>query len=201
MKLDDLDTDINVEDQRGSGGGGFRFPMGGGGGLPVSGRMGCGTIAIIVIAALVFGVNPMTLLGGGEPIGQSPQTQTQTQTISGGQGASGICNADAASLFSCRALRSTDITWSSYFQTQGANYRKPALVFYSGNGQSGCGAAQSAMGPFYCPSDEKIYLDTAFFDELQTKFGAGGDFPIAYVIAHEVGHHIQKLIEIGRAHV
>jgi uncharacterized protein len=194
MRLDDLDDgnvsdDVQVEDQRGRGGGGFGFPMGGGG-MPVSGKMGCGTIIIMLIAALVFGVNPADMMGGGQQV-SAPTQQTQT-----GQAAAGAnCEANKASKFSCLVLLSNNRTWEKQF-TDGS-YRQPKLVFYEGGGQSGCGAAQSAMGPFYCPADEGIYLDTSFFDELSRKFGASGDFAQAYVIAHEVGHHLQKLT--GRA--
>lgn len=189
MRLDDLDTsDVNVEDQRGRGGGGFGFPSGGG--LPISGRMGCGTIAILIIAALVFGMNPADILGGGQgtPTAQVGAPSRQS-------GANAKCDADAASKFSCQVLKSTDLTWAKLFTDGG--YRKPKLVFYSRNGQSGCGAAQSAMGPFYCPADESIYLDTDFYGELSQQFGAAGDFAQAYVIAHEVGHHVQKLTGVA----
>lgn len=186
MRLDDLDTDVNVEDQRGRGGGGFGFPSGGGG-LPLGRSMGCGTFLLIIVAALIFGVNPMQILGGDA---NAPTTQVAPQGATG-KG----CDADAASRFSCQVLRSNNLTWNKQF-TDGS-FREPKIVFYAGGGQSGCGAAQSAMGPFYCPADEGIYLDTAFYQELSQRFGAAGDFAQAYVIAHEVGHHIQKLT--GRA--
>jgi uncharacterized protein len=185
MRLDDFDTSgVDVEDQRGSGGGGFGFPMGGGGGLPLGRSMGCGTIAIIIIASLIFGVNPMQILGGG-----APTEQAQAPHTAGNAGAG--CEANAASKFSCQVLASTNQTWGSLFD--GGAYQPPKIVFYARNGQSGCGAAQSAMGPFYCPSDQGIYLDTSFYDELSQRFGAAGDFAQAYVIAHEVGHHVQYL--------
>lgn len=191
MRLDDLDTDVNVEDQRGQGGGGFGFPMGGGGGLPLGRSMGCGTLLIVIVAALVFGINPMQILGG-DPSAPTTQVAPHTQgSAAAGQG----CNADAASKFSCQVLKSNNLTWAKQF-TDGS-YREPKIVFYSGGGRSGCGAAQSAMGPFYCPADEGIYLDTSFYDELSQRFGAAGDFAQAYVIAHEVGHHIQKLTGVA----
>lgn len=194
MRLDDLDDgnlndDVQVEDQRGRGGGGFGFPMGGG--LPVSGKMGCGTIILLLIGALVFGVNPGDMLGGGQQVGQTPQVQAPAETTAAGQG----CNANESSRFACQVLLLNNRTWKPAFTNGG--YREPKLVFYAGGGQSGCGAAQSAMGPFYCPADEGIYLDTAFFQELSQRFGASGDFARAYVIAHEVGHHLQNLT--GRA--
>lgn len=192
MRLDDLDTDVNAEDQRGQGGGGFGFPMGGGGGgLPLGRSMGCGTLLIVIVAALVFGINPMQILGG-DPSAPTTQVAPHTQgSAVAGRG----CDADAASKFSCQVLKSNNLTWSKQF-TDGS-YREPKIVFYSGGGRSGCGAAQSAMGPFYCPADEGIYLDTSFYDELSQRFGAAGDFAQAYVIAHEVGHHIQKLTGVA----
>ena len=100
-------------------------------------------------------------------------------------------------LFSCRVLKSTELTWGAIFQQQGEQYRAPRLEFYTGGAQSGCGYSSSAVGPYYCPRDEKVYLDTSFFDELANRFGAKGDFAQAYVIAHEIGHHIQKLTGIA----
>jgi predicted metalloprotease len=108
-------------------------------------------------------------------------------------GAAGACAVDQASRFSCQVLASTEDTWQRIFQEQGSAYRPAGFVFYGGRGQSGCGAAQAAMGPFYCPTDNSIYLDTSFYTELQNRFGAAGDFAQAYVIAHEVGHHIQQV--------
>ncbi len=187
MRLDDLDTNVNVEDQRG-GGGGFGFP--GGGGLPLGRSMGCGTFILVVIGALVFGVNPSQILG---PMGGTP-SEMQQPAQTGSVQAKG-CDADATSRFACQVLRSNDLTWGQLFSDGG--YRAPKLVFYSGRGSSGCGAAQSAMGPFYCPADRGIYLDTDFFAELSQRFGASGDFAQAYVIAHEVGHHIQHLTGVA----
>jgi uncharacterized protein len=194
MRLDDLDDgnlddDVNAEYQRGGrGGSGFGFP--GGGGMPVSGRMGCGTLAIVLIAALVFGVNPGDMLGGGGQVAPSQQASAPSASVDGT-----ACNSNAASKFSCQVLVSNNNTWAKQF-TDG-KYTKPGIVFYDRSGESGCGSAQSAMGPFYCPADQKIYLDTTFYDELKQRFGAAGDFAQAYVISHEVGHHIQFLT--GRA--
>ncbi|MEY4501502.1 MAG: hypothetical protein RIS52_1392 [Pseudomonadota bacterium] len=186
MRLDDIDTsDVNVDDQGNTGGSGF--PMGGGGGLPIGGRMGCGSLVLVLIAALVFGVNPGDMLGGGQ---QAPAPHAQTQGVAG-QG----CDGSALKKQSCQVLALGNQTWSKVF-TDGS-YRAPGIVFYDRNGQSGCGAAQSAMGPFYCPADEKIYIDTSFYDELGQRFGAKGDFAQDYVIAHELGHHIQKLTGIA----
>jgi len=186
MKLDDYRTSDNISDQRGGGGGGGpRFPIGGG-------KMGIGTILILGIAALVFGINPMELMQGGGMTGGAP-VQTQGPGAAGGQSADQSCAVDEKSMFSCQVLASTEDTWGALFREQGQTYRPATLTFYDRNGQSGCGAAQSAMGPFYCPADNGIYLDTSFFDELATRFGAAGDFAQAYVVAHEVGHHIQTI--------
>jgi uncharacterized protein len=198
MRLDDIDTsDVNVEDQRGQGGGGgFGFPMGGGGGggLPLGRGMGCGGIALMLIAVFVFGVNPGDIMGGGGQQQIAPHQTSQSSTAESGGTAGAGCEANAASKFSCQVLASADATWKAQFTS---GFRQPKIVFYAGNGQSGCGAAQSAMGPFYCPADEGIYIDTSFYDELQQRFGASGDFAQAYVVAHEFGHHIQKLTGVA----
>jgi len=191
MRLDDFDPNINVEDQRGSGGGG-----GGGGGLllgllPMIGsRFGCGGIVIALILLAVFGGlgNLGGLIGGGGGIGSTPSAQRA------GTDTSSSCTLTPESKAACNALSSADKTWSALFQRSGQSFREPKLVFYDGSGRSGCGAAQSAMGPFYCPTDQGIYLDTSFFGELANRFGAKGDFAQDYVIAHEFGHHIQNLL-------
>jgi len=194
MRLDDYRESDNVGDQRGQSFGG----MGGGGGggigmlfAIVGSRFGIGGIVLLVIGMMVFGMNPFGGSGGQRAV--SPQQQTQT----GQQSAARACKVDAASTFSCKVLASTEDTWAKLFQAQGARYTPPGLIFYSGQGQSGCGQAMSAMGPFYCPSDQRVYLDTEFFGELQTRFKAAGDFAQAYVIAHEVGHHVQYLSGIA----
>ncbi len=196
MRLDDFDPNINVEDQRGQGGG---FGGGGGGGgmlmglLPLIGsRFGCGGIVVALILFAVFGGlgNLGSMFGGG---GQT-SAPTRTERSGSGTGAQQACGVDASSRAACNAFSSADKTWEALFAQNGKKFEQPKLVFYSGNGQSGCGAAQSAMGPFYCPTDEGIYLDTSFFRELQDKFHASGDFAQDYVIAHEFGHHIQYLL-------
>jgi len=197
MRFDDYRESDNVGDQRGQsfgGGGGF-----GGGGLGllfglVGSRFGLGGIVVLVLGLMLFGFNPFG--GGGQ------------RAVSGGGGtevgrtvAQKACNADQASAFSCRVLASTEDTWGKLFGQAGRRYEPTALIFYSGRGQSGCGAAQSAMGPFYCPTDRRVYLDTSFYDELTNRFKAGGDFAQAYVVAHEVGHHVQDLLgTLGQAH-
>lgn len=191
MRLDDLDPSSNVRDQ---GSGGMGFGGGGGGGgmfgllfslLPMllGRKLGCGTL--LVIGVVGYFVMSSGMLGSGSS-GVAPQISQQQN------GANVACDTQAE-LFACRVLKSTENTWSQLIQ----NYRPATLNFYQGGGQSGCGAAQSAMGPFYCPSDQGIYLDTSFFDQMEKQMGAGGDFAYAYVVAHEVGHHIQNLAGIA----
>lgn len=186
MRLDDLDPSNNVDDL-GRGGGG------GGGGIPIlglllpflfRGKMGCGTIALLLVVG-AFYLFSGGLGGGGGPVSRQ---QAPGSATSGAQ----VCNTEAR-LLSCRVLASTEQVWTRIFAANGQRYQPPRLGFYEGGTQSGCGAASSAAGPFYCPPDQRVFLDTSFFDELQNRFGAKGDFAEAYVIAHEVGHHIQNL--------
>ncbi|TPG15279.1 KPN_02809 family neutral zinc metallopeptidase [Sphingomonas oligophenolica] len=191
MRLDDFDpNDIDVGDASRGGGRGF----GGGGGLllgllPMIGsRFGCGGIVVALILVAVFGGlgNLGGFVGGGGQVGQTPAGTARTATA--------LCSADAGHKAACNAFASAQDTWAAIFAKNGQQFEKPGLRFFNGNGQSGCGAAQSAMGPFYCPTDHDIYLDTSFFDELANRFGAKGDFAQDYVIAHEFGHHIQNLL-------
>ena len=200
MRLDDFDpNDINVGEAR-SGGGGFGGGFGGGGGgggllfglLPLIGsRFGCGGIVVALILLAVFGGlgNLGGLIGGGSQISQS----SNAPAAGGAASVTQSCSRDIDRKAACNAFESVQKTWTAIFAQSGQQFQKPNLRFYSDSGQSGCGAAQSAMGPFYCPTDQSIYLDTSFFDELATKFGASGDFAQDYVIAHEFGHHIQNL--------
>ena len=197
MDLDDERESSNVEDLRGQGGGGGGFPGMGGGGLNFGGgKMGCGGIVVVIVLALIFGVNPLTLLGGGGGGGQVSAPQQQI----GQPEASGVPARSKTDMdrFVSRVLASTEDTWSAIFQSElGRTYRAPKLVLFTEGATSACGNAESAMGPFYCPADQKVYLDQSFFDELSRRFGAPGDFAAAYVIAHEVGHHIQTLLGIS----
>jgi predicted metalloprotease len=182
----------NVESQSG-GGGGFGFGGGGGGGAAmllglVFSRFGIGGVVVALALMFFLGGNPLGLTGGGDQAGAPSQSVDAR--------GSSVCSADPARHFSCQVLASTEDRWTELFRAQGATYTPPKLVFYPGSGQSGCGAAQSAMGPFYCPSDRRVYLDTSFFDELSRRYAAPGDFAQAYVIAHEVGHHVQTLTGI-----
>lgn len=180
MRLNDFDPNsIKVEDQRGGG-----FSMG-----RTGGSIGCGTLIIVLIGALVFGVDPTQMLSGVQEVQQqSPSSQQQAGTDT-----SGSCNVNAFSKESCAHLASLNATWQPIFQQSNVRFSAPKLVFYSQAGNSGCGAAQSAMGPFYCPSDHGIYIDTDFYTEMDQRMGASGDFARAYVMAHEYGHHIQTL--------
>ena len=187
MRFGDRGTSDNVESQRGqSFGGGLG---GAGAGMLfslVASRFGIGGVIVLVIIMAIFG-GLGNLFGGGQ------------QAVSGGgQGSAGksaanICAEDSTTRFSCQVLLSTEQRWGELFQASGQRYEAPRMVVYTGGGRSGCGAAQSEMGPFYCPADHRIYLDTSFFNELARQYGAPGDFAQAYVIAHEVGHHIQTI--------
>ncbi|MBR0553595.1 KPN_02809 family neutral zinc metallopeptidase [Stakelama marina] len=187
MRLDDLDPTRNARDLGSGGGGGGGFPLLGLLPLLLGRRMGCGGIALLVI----IGVAYMALSGGGGMLGS-----TGGKVGYGGQQQSSAnrpCDTQAE-LFACRVMTSTDDTWDSIFRSEGLRYTPATINFYRGGAQSGCGAAQSAMGPFYCPADDGVYLDTSFFDELKQRYGASGDFAQAYVIAHEMGHHVQDLL-------
>ena len=189
MRLDDYDPNaVDVEDQSSGGsGGGFRMPIGGAGG-----KLGCGTIVIALIAALVFGVDPAQMLGNLDSAQQAGPVAPQIQS-QGGTSVSAICDADPMRKESCNTLSSLNKTWEPVFKQANVPFQRPKLSFYQQQGRSGCGAAQSAMGPFYCPEDQGIYLDTDFYRQMDQELGASGQFARDYVIAHEYGHHIQKL--------
>jgi predicted metalloprotease len=189
MRLDDLDPSDNVRDLGSGGGGGGGIPLLGL--LPLlfgGGRMGCGGIGLVLVIGLIY----LAMSGGGGLLGggggSGPATRAPTQA-----GGAAVCNT-AERLLSCKVLASTEQVWGRIFAQQGQRYTPTTLNFYHGGASSGCGQASSAMGPFYCPGDQGVYLDTSFFNELQTRFGARGDFAEGYVIAHEVGHHIQQLM-------
>ena len=196
MRLDDIDPSGNINDQGAGGGGGFSFGGGGGGGigslligilpLLLGRKMGCGTIAILAIGAFI-------LFGGGLNFlsGTTSAPSGQAQEGSGTK----ACDTESE-LFACRVFTSAEQTWTQIFAASGQRYQPAKLEFYQGGGQSGCGAAQSAMGPFYCPSDQGIYLDTSFFSQMD-KMSGGGDFAYAYVVAHEMGHHIQTITGVS----
>ena len=190
MRLDDLQEGGNIEDRRGEGGGGGGFPVGTGG-------LGIGTVVVLGLIGWALGIDPSLLIGGAEMLNR--QTQPQVQAPSGG-GRTGRPQDDMGR-FVDKVLHSTDVQWKNVFAKEGKTYRTPVLVLYSGGTRAGCGDARSAMGPFYCPLDSKVYLDTSFFNQLATRFrgcdlGKSCQFPAAYVIAHEVGHHVQNLLNI-----
>jgi uncharacterized protein len=199
----DGDESSNIEDRRGGGGfggggfggggfggGGIPIPIGGGGGGLFKG--GIGFVAFIVIA-LIFGVDPMALLsglGGGDTGSSYTAPATQSSRTARAPAA------DAETTFVSRVLKSTEDVWTSLFRDMGRQYVDPKLVLYRDATRTGCGTGQAAMGPFYCPADDRVYLDLGFFDDLASRFHAPGQFPQAYAIAHEVGHHVQNLLGI-----
>jgi uncharacterized protein len=179
----------NVVEDEGGGGGGF-----GGGGMRFGGfHLGIGTIIILVLVALfVPGLRPLLFslfLGGGNDISSVTQSEpAPTQQVAN--------SSDPQVHFVRSVLGSTEDVWGQYFGANGQQYEQPKLVLFHGRTRSGCGAAEEAMGPFYCPADHRVYLDLDFFKEMDTRFHAQGDFARAYVIAHEVGHHVQNLLGI-----
>lgn len=185
----------NVEDRRGRGGGG----LGGLGGMRIpggtrrGGGIGLGTIVIGLIVAWLFGINPLSLLGivdGGSPEGAPGGSVVSQQQ--GGQ--AGAPAQDEMGQFVSVVLASTEDTWNAVFSKAGARYQAPRLVLYSGSTRTACGMGDAAAGPFYCPSDQTVYVDLSFYQTLRQRFGASGDLAEAYVIAHEVGHHVQNLV-------
>jgi hypothetical protein len=197
MRWDDFRRSDNVEDNRegGDGGGGF----GGGGGLPIgTGGLGIGGLVVVGLLSWALGIDPRILLGGAEMLGGGGGS-VQRQADSSPRGQQGAPK-DATGDFVAAVLGNTEDTWKVVFQESGQTYRPPRLRLFRGVDQGGCGTAQSAMGPFYCPNDRRIYVDTAFFDEIERRFrgcsGAACKFSQAYVLAHEVGHHVQNLLGI-----
>jgi predicted metalloprotease len=195
MRWDDFRRSDNIEDVRGqgggySGGGGFPIPGGGGG-------LGIGTIIVLGLIGWFLGIDPRILIGGAEVFTGPAQQQTQRQAPPAKKGAPSDYQGD----FVAAVVGSTEDVWGDIFRANGQTYRAPRLRLYSGVTPGGaCGMAQSAMGPFYCPPDKRIFLDTSFFREMEQKFrackGKQCEFAQAYVIAHEVGHHVQNLLGI-----
>ena len=182
MKWEGNRQSDNVEDARDGGGGGGGFRLGGGGGI------GLGTVAIALVAGWVFGINPLTVLGLLSGGGEAP-------TVQQGPAAKPPAN-DKMAQFVSTVLADTEDVWKAQFKQMGATYREPKLRLFRGSEPTGCGTGQAAMGPFYCPGDEKVYIDLSFYEIMRTRLGSPGDFAQAYVIAHEVGHHVQKLLGI-----
>jgi predicted metalloprotease len=178
MRWEDQRRSGNVEDRRG-----MRVPGGAAGG-------GIGTVVIVLLVSWITGVNPMTLfqIAGGLGGGASAPVQ---------EGPTGAPTNDPQAEFAAVVLGDTEDTWSRVFQQAGQRYQPPTLVLFNDAVQSACGTNSAAVGPFYCPADQKVYIDLSFFRELDQKFGAPGDFAQAYVIAHEVGHHLQTLLGVS----
>ena len=179
MKWEGNRESDNVEDARDSGGG---FSFGGGRGI------GLGTVAIAVVAGWIFGINPLTVLGllsGGGPAPQEQQAPMHRPPAD-----------DKMAKFVSVVLADTEDVWRPQFKQRGGTYQEPKLVLFRGSVPTACGQGQSAMGPFYCPGDQKVYIDLGFYETMRTRLGAPGDFAQAYVIAHEVGHHVQNLMGI-----
>lgn len=174
----------NVVDARGSGRGGMR--LGGGKGLSLGG------IAVVVVIGLLMGQDPLTILGN--VVNQGMQGGVTSQAPEQGQAPAAN---DPQREFVRAILGDTEDTWRAIFQASGKQYQDPKLVLFSGGVRSACGFADAAVGPFYCPGDRQVYLDLSFFREMETRFAAAGDFAQAYVIAHEVGHHVQTLLGVS----
>jgi hypothetical protein len=188
MKWEGNRESDNVEDRRGGGGGG------GGGGLGglIGGRgIGIGTLVIALLGGWAFGINPLTILsllsGGGAPTAQVQQQAPAHKPPAD----------DRMARFVSTVLADTEDVWTDIFTKGGATYQDPRLVLFRGATQTACGAGQAAMGPFYCPADRKVYIDLGFYETLKNQLGAPGEFAQAYVIAHEVGHHVQNLLGIS----
>ena len=195
MRLDDVPESQNIEDRRGDG------PMSGGPGmgLPIGrGGLGLGTIVVIGLVCWALGIDPRIILGGAEIFSGSPSQQYSSPPSSTTKTGA---PSDDMGRFVARVLGTTEVEWKKIFEQSGQTYRNPTLVMFNGQtNASACGIAQTAMGPFYCPPDQKVYLDTSFFRDLERRFrGCDGNackFAQAYVIAHEVGHHVQNQLGI-----
>src|SRR3977135_3926527 len=200
MRYDDFRRSDDIDDRRddsgggggGGGGGGFGLPMGGGG-------LGIGTMIVLGLVGYAFGIDPRILIGGAEILtgGQSPSYQSDRRSARAKTGAP----ADERGRLISGILGEIDDRWSEIFQASGQSYTGPRIVLFRNATNGGrCGMAQSAMGPFYCPPDKQIFLDTGFFREVETRFhgcsGSACKFTAAYIIAHEAGHHIQNLLGI-----
>lgn len=190
MKWEGNRQSDNVEDRRDGGGSG---PSGLGGllgGLLGGRNMGIGTLVIALIGGWALGVNPLTILGllsgEGAPTAQVQQSPAHRPPAD-----------DRMATFVATVLADTEDVWTEVFRQGGASYQQPPLVLFRGSTPTACGQGQSAMGPFYCPADQKVYIDLGFYETLQKQLGAPGDFAQAYVIAHEVGHHVQNLLGIS----
>lgn len=187
MRLDDQEESLNVEDRRGDGGG-FGGGLGSGGFGIGRGGMGIGTILVAIAANYFFGIDPSVIFGLASNLDQRPASQTTAHKPPAN---------DEMARFVSKVLGSTETTWEEVFRENNKHYQAPRLVLFSHSTDTACGTGMTAMGPFYCPSDEKVYIDLAFYRELKERFHAPGDFAQAYVIAHEVGHHVQNQLGIS----
>jgi predicted metalloprotease len=192
MRLDELPRSDKVEDRRGNGS--SDFPM------RRTGGIGIGTIVFLALVGWALGINPLYLIGGANIFSDLGGSQQQSQPAR--SSTKTAYSPDQMSAFVSAVLGSTEVQWKEIFSKAGRTYQLPTLVMFSGATRSACGFAQSAMGPFYCPNDQKVYLDTAFFQDLERRFrgcdtgSKGCQFSQAYVITHEVGHHVQNLLGI-----
>jgi uncharacterized protein len=190
MRWDELPRSDNIDDRRGDGGGfggGGGFPMGRGGGL------GIGTIIVLGLVGWALGIDPRILIGGYESATGGGRTQVEQPRQPGPQQGGRAAPDDEMGRFAGKVLGNTEDVWKQIFPAQlGKQYVPPKLVIFSRGTRSRCGGASSAMGPFYCPLDQTVYIDLSFFQQMQRQFRAGGDFAYAYVIAHEVGHHVEN---------
>jgi uncharacterized protein len=190
MRWDDFRRSDNVEDERSGDGGGGGIPMGRGG-------LGIGTVIVLGLIGWALGIDPSVLIGGAEIVSGGGSSYQQPRQSSSQRTS---LPKDQLGDFVAAVLGNTEDTWSKIFQDGGQQYRAPRLLLFSGSMQGGCGFAQAAMGPFYCPNDQRIYLDTSFFNDMRVRFkgcsGKACEFADAYVIAHEVGHHVQNLLGI-----
>lgn len=185
MRWQDLEESSSVEDRRGMGrSGGLRTR----GGIPLRGKTGL-AVVIVVLVAGYYGIDLTPLLTG-EPFPVETQTTASAPY-------KGTAAEEELAKFSRVALKTTEDVWTEIFRATGERYPHPKLVLYTGSTSTACGYGRSAMGPFYCPADRKVYLDLSFYDDMQKKLGGGGDFALGYVLAHEVGHHVQTVLGIS----
>jgi uncharacterized protein len=198
MRWEDFRRSENIEDRRGEDGG----PSGGGYGLPIGrGGLGIGTIVVLGLVGWALGIDPRLLIGGAEILTGGGPAQQMPVDRPGGPPRKAGTPSDEAGQFVAAVLGDTEDRWREIFQKSNQNYRTPRLVMFRGVTEQACGGvAQAAMGPFYCPADQRIYIDTSFFQQLETRFrgcsGKACEFARAYVIAHEVGHHVQNVLGI-----
>ncbi len=179
MRLDDEQESSNVEDRRG-------------GGMGRIGGLGIGGVVIALVISYFTGIDPRTLIGIEQSVsGATKSSAAPSKPVDPANDPQATTKSEVLKI-----LKKTENTWTTLFQQMGSTYQAPKLVLYTGSTPTACGKGQAAMGPFYCPGDQKVYLDMAFFDEMTRRFKAGGDFARAYVIAHEIGHHVQDLLGI-----